>query len=286
MTGFGKADSQAADLSLDVTIKTVNGRFLEIKIHSPKIYSSLEIEIRKKLATIFKRGTVDVYINRKSLSGSEQVTFNKKLAKNWLKGFNQLAADLKLDSVADPRILLSIPDFVKVEDQTLSLKESKTLFKTLGMASEKCRMVRGKEGLGLLKDIRAHLSQLSKRLGQMKKLRARTLKDLEQKYKDRLEKLELDGHLDEQRLAQEVVVQIDKTDINEEIQRLGSHLDALDSLLVQKGSIGKKLDFYGQELLREINTIGSKSTSSELTQHVVEAKSLIEKYREQVQNVE
>lgn len=94
------------------------------------------------------------------------------------------------------------------------------------------------------------------------------------------------GEIDEQRLAQEVVIYIDKSDISEEIQRLGAHIEAIKKLLNQPGSIGKKLDFYAQELLREVNTIGSKSSNAGLTQVVVDAKAIVEKYREQVQNVE
>ena len=95
-----------------------------------------------------------------------------------------------------------------------------------------------------------------------------------------------DDEIDEQRLAQEVIIYVDKSDISEEIQRLGAHINAIKSLMNQKGSIGKKLDFYAQELLREVNTIGSKSSTAELTHVVVEAKGIVEKYREQVQNVE
>lgn len=287
MTGFGKADLQTADFALDVTVRTVNGRFLEVKIHGPKIYNALEIELRKRIGKTLKRGTVEVYINRKSFHGSEQVSFNEKLAKKWLSGFNKAASQLKLDEVSDPRVLLNIPDFIKVEETcVISSKEKSALFKTIDKAVKLCSDLRGQEGKSLQKDLQSHLMGLTKQLASVKKLRGKTLKDLDKKYKARLEKLGLSGEVDEQRLAQEIVIQIDKSDISEEIQRLEAHIVAVQSLVKQSGSIGKKLDFYAQELLREINTIGSKSTSSQLTQVIVEAKGLVEKYREQVQNVE
>lgn len=287
MTGFGKADVQTSSFALDVTVRSVNGRFLEVKIHAPKIYSPLEIEIRKRVAKTMKRGTVEIYINRKAFSGAESVSFNPKLAKKWLSGFNEVAEKLKLEPVSDSRVLLNIPEFVKVEEvSTLSTKEKAVLFKTLDQSVKLCSTVKSHEGEGLKKDLASHLKALEKQLTQVKKLRDRTLKDLSKKYRTRLDKLGVTGEVDEQRLAQEIVIQVDKSDISEEIQRLQAHLKAVGELITQKGSIGKKLDFYAQELLREINTIGSKSTSSELTQVIVESKGLVEKYREQVQNVE
>lgn len=287
MTGFGKAEEISKALALDVTVRSVNGRFLEVKIFGPKIYNSLEIEVRKRVAQKLKRGTVEVYLNRKSLAGTEKVNFNEKLAEQWLKGFNQIAKKMKMDKVTDPSLLLNIPDFVKVEEsRKVAAKERVQLFKVIDKAVEGCLKVRASEGKGLQKDLQGHIKALEKNVEKVTKLRDQTVKDLGKKYQQRLEKLSLPGDLDEQRLAQEIVIQVDKSDISEEIQRLTAHFKAVKALIEQKGPIGKKMDFYAQELLREVNTIGSKSTSSELTQVVVDCKGLVEKYREQVQNVE
>ncbi|MEM7647441.1 MAG: DUF1732 domain-containing protein, partial [Pseudomonadota bacterium] len=165
-------------------------------------------------------------------------------------------------------------------------KERKALFKLLDESLKACLKVRETEGQGLLKDIQKQIKSLSQQTQKIQKLRGQALKSLTKKYHQRIEKLAADFKTDEQRLAQEIVIQIDKSDINEEIQRLNAHLKAIQALVVTSGPIGKKMDFYAQELLREVNTIGSKSTSSELTQVVVDAKGFVEKYREQVQNVE
>lgn len=287
MTGFGKATSQSPDFLLDVTVRAVNGRFLEIKFHGPKLYNILESEMRKRVAKYMKRGTVDIYLNRKVFNGSEKVLFNTKLAKKWLSGFNAMATELKLSKAESSEVLLSVPELIKVEEaNVVSGKEKTALMKSLEEALSSCAKVRATEGASLKKDIQGHLKFLSDQVQKVKKLREKTRKDLQEKYKKKLESYEVPGDFDEQRIAQEIVIQVDKSDISEEIQRLEAHIKAITSLVGATGTIGKKLDFYAQELLREVNTVGSKSTSSDLTGVVVEAKGLIEKYREQVQNVE
>ncbi len=287
MTGFGKASSHSNDYHLDVTVRAVNGRFFEVKFHGPTIYKGLETEIRKKVSQQMQRGTIDIYFNRKVLKGSETVLFNKKLAKKWLNGFSAMAKDLGLKPPQDAQVLLSIPDLVSVDEAgNIGSSEKNILNATLDKALIACDKVRSVEGKGLKKDIQGHLKNLGQQVSKIKKLREQTKKDLQKRYQKKLEGYELPGEIDEQRVAQEIVIQVDKSDISEEIQRLEAHIKAIGKLVQTTGAIGKKMDFYAQELLREVNTIGSKSTSSELTQEVVEAKGLIEKYREQVQNVE
>ncbi len=288
MTGFGKSGSQPKDFLLDVSVKAVNGRYLEVKIHGPKIYGSLESEIRKLMSSYFKRGTIDVYISRKVFNGSEKLIFNTKLARKWLDGFSVMARELGLEPPQKAEVLFQGPDLIKVEEsQTVSSKEKAELFATLQAAADACAKMRSKEGVTLKKDIEKYLSALKKICVQVKKLRKKTSEDLQKKYYQKLEKMNFPGEIDANRLAQEVVILIDKSDISEEVQRLEAHLQALKVLVNEKSeSIGKKMDFYAQELLREVNTVGSKSSTSELTQLVVEAKGTIEKYREQVQNVE
>lgn len=287
MTGFGKASFPSQDFNLDINVRAVNGRFLEVKFHGPKLYNPLEAEMRKYVLKYMKRGTVDIYLNRKVFNGSEKVLFNKKLAKKWLDGFNSMARELKLETAHSADILLAVPELIKVEEASVvSAQEKKSLFSTLDKALAACSKLRASEGKALLKDIEGHLKKLAQQNQKIKQLREKTKKDLQKKYQKKLEGYELATAIDEQRLAQEIVILVDKSDISEEIQRLEAHLKAITQLVKSKESIGKKLDFYAQELLREVNTMGSKSTSSQLTQEVVEAKGLIEKYREQVQNVE
>lgn len=287
MTGFGKASFESSDFLIDVSVKAVNGRYLEIKIHGPKIYYALESEIRKKISPLVKRGTFDVYISRRSLSGGDPIIFNKKLALKWLKGFSEMSESLGLEKPSQAEILLQVPELIRVEESVkVSPKEKMELLKTIQEAVTRCAKVRESEGKNLKKDIGGYIDSLAKKVKSMEQMRARISKDLAKKYQQRLEKLGVPGEVEPQRLAQEVVIQIDKSDIDEELQRLDSHLKAIKKLMGSNESIGKKLDFYAQELLREVNTVGSKCTRADLTGLVVDSKGLIERYREQVQNVE
>lgn len=287
MTGFGKASAQNMDFSFEVSVRAVNGRFLDIKIYAPKVYAPIENEIRQVVAKHMMRGTVEVFINRKSFNGSESIHINTALAKKWLTNFNKMAKELGMGSLTDPSLLLNGPEFIQVEETSrISSQEKKMLMQTITEAVQGCGKVRESEGKALLKDIQGQLKTLGLITGQIKKLRKTIVSQMQERLQGRLQALKDNLSLDEQRLAQEVVIMLDKSDINEEVQRLDAHFAALKTLVASSGSIGKKLDFYAQELLREVNTIGSKSSNADLTQLVVEAKGSIEKYREQVQNVE
>lgn len=287
MTGFGKATAQSKEFHLDVTVRAVNGRFLDVKFHGPKIYNVFESEIRRRISQSLLRGTVDVYLNRKVFNGTEQVLFNEKLAKKWLDGFNGLAKNLGLDEADGAEILLAVPDLTKIEEaHSVSKKEKTTLFNVIDEAVSACVSVRSKEGKTLDADIKKHLKGLSQNLKAIKKKQPEVQKELSKKYQARLQNFMKEESFDEQRLMQELAIQVDKSDINEELQRLEAHLAAIQKLTQSEGTIGKKMDFYAQELLREVNTIGSKSVQANITHMVVESKALIEKYREQVQNVE
>ena len=287
MTGFGRAQVKDSDIILDITVKTVNGRFLEAKVHAPRMYSSLETEVRKKVSKIILRGTAEIYINRRSFGQKDIVHFNEKLAEKWLKGYRKVSSKLKLKSTEDSQILLHIPDFFKVDESgEISAQEKKLFFKGLDQALQSCLKERCREGVALKKDISSHLQSLKKEVLNLKKMRKANLDLLKDRYHQRLKKLGYPGEVDEQRLTQEVVMQVDKCDVSEEIQRLEAHIDAIKKLVAKSGTIGKKLDFFAQELLREVNTVGSKSASAQMTQAVVDAKGMVEKFREQVQNVE
>lgn len=287
MTGFGKAHLEGREVAIDVTLRSVNGRFLEVRLHGPRFYVPLEIEIKKKVSQKLSRGSVDLSIIRRPLVSREQVTFNQNLAKKWLDGFNLSAKKLGLETLKDPHLLLQIPDFVRVEEpDTISASEKKLLLQTIEQALAKLEQTRLSEGAALKKGIQRDLKNLKSEVTAIKKMSAKIRPDLETRYLERIHKIKNLPDVDPQRLLVEIAIQVDKCDIGEEIVRLDAHIDAITSLIAEKSLQGKRLDFYAQELLREVNTIGSKSTSAALTQRVIQAKSCIEKYREQVQNLE
>jgi uncharacterized protein (TIGR00255 family) len=149
-----------------------------------------------------------------------------------------------------------------------------------------CDSERRREGLALKKILRSYLDQLQSIVVNIGRSRVEAGQRIQERYRLRLEKLCLSNEVDAHRIAQEIAIQLDKADINEEIDRLGEHVRVWKAMLNASGHQGKKMDFYTQELLREINTIGSKAQWTVITHQVVEGKTIIEKLREQVQNVE
>lgn len=293
MTGYGLCRAQTNEVSLEISIRAVNGRFLETRFHLPKPYFIFESDLKKKLSEYALRGTVDIYISRKlkASSSSGKILINTKLAQEYLKSFRKLAKDLKMSESVRFDLITRQTDVIQVEEvDQLNPNEVGLLKKAFEAALKKFEHEKIREGLALKKDLHKNLKDLQKHVHKVSKLRDEANKILQDKYeskvKSRLPK-ELAGQtLDPLRISQEIVIQLEKADINEELIRLTEHLKNFEKLIEMEKVEGKKLDFYTQELLREVNTIGSKSQVAGITESVVEAKTLIERIREQVQNIE
>ncbi len=297
MTGYGRAKAEAAsdkkksgkmnDLDLEITIRTVNGRFLESRFHLPREYASIESELKTRLNAVVARGTVDIYVNRRAKTGDPELSVRTGLAKKWVQAQTKLAKDLKIKAEITLEMLQQIPDLISIQESfEISESEKKLVFKLMQEALDRLVLEREREGLSLRKELSRLLEELERLALDAELLKAEANTELERRFHERLDRLGLKGKVDEQRLAQEMVMQLDRSDISEELQRLREHLKAYRLLLKSTNAQGKKLDFYAQELLREVNTMGSKSHLAKLTAIVVEAKTLVEKIREQVQNVE
>ena len=310
MTGFGRSSNRALNRSdapakaaktakavakggkkalaeIDISIKSVNGRYLDTRLHLPREYAALESEIKTMLGSIFSRGTIDVYLNRAHGTQVPDVEVNTELARKWLDGYRELGRALKIQSEPSLELLTRIPEVLRVEAHSeLTDTEKKLALGLLREAAMACDSERAREGKSLKSELGKLCARLTTIAGQMESLKTDATSELERRYRDRLQKLGFEGKVDDQRLAQEIVMQLDRADISEELTRLREHLSAYNELLDVKEPQGKKLDFYAQELLREVNTIGSKSHIARLTALVVEAKTLVEKIRELVQNVE
>lgn len=288
MTGYGLGRVKTASSSIDVSLRTVNGRFLETRYHLPREFVGVESDLKKILEKYFNRGTVDIFVNRKTkTTGANAVSVNKELARKYFEAYKVIAKELKIRSQYHVETIARLPDVIVTETtQEVSNTEKKALLQAFEKACKACQLERKREGKSLRKDLESTLDMLESQVNELHGVREEANQSLlhrfEQKLKSRMSGVEIDST----RVAQEVVIQLEKADINEELTRLKEHIKNYRQILSSAESIGKKLDFYTQELLREVNTIGSKSSLSKLTQTVVEAKTLIERLREQVQNVE
>ena len=289
MTGFGQGKAHTQLCQVEVSVRAVNGRFFEPRFHLPREYLIFESELKKILQEYFERGTIDIFVSRKlkSAEGGVEVVVNQHLARQYFSAYKKLAQDLKIRGQYHIESLARLPDVIKVEESSnLEGSEKKILIQAMKKACLSADQERKREGKSLRLDLEKSLEGLESEVVSIQGLREEANQNLlsrfEQKIKSRLSGYELDSA----RISQEVVIQIEKSDINEELSRLKEHIKNYRQLLSVTYPVGKKLDFYTQELLREVNTIGSKSAISKLTQTVVQAKTLIERIREQVQNIE
>lgn len=290
MTGYGVGAAHSAKSSFEISIRSVNGRFLETRFHLPKEIFALESEFQKLIEKHFHRGTVDVFVSIKANPAHKNIDFaiNYKLAESLVSELKKLSQKLKINDEVKLESLLKVPEIVFKKDSHsgLSSSDRKALLTAFEKACKACNTERAREGKSIFSDLMKLLHQLKSLVDDIQSVREEANVLLMERFKERI-KSKLEGmEIDSSRLSQEVVIQLEKSDINEELARLREHTANYLKMVQSSGAQGKKLDFYTQELLREVNTIGSKSSLAKLTQKVVEAKTLVEQLREQVQNIE
>jgi uncharacterized protein (TIGR00255 family) len=288
MTGYGAVERRTSKTEVSVIVKSVNGRFLEPRFHLPKEYFPIEAQLKRELSSLFARGTVDVFVHRRG-SAELKVQFNRQNARRWVDAHRELARAIGVPFDADQLLerLSSLPQVFELREQGEPAPEEKrAVVQAFRESMKRCFGERVREGRSLQKHLLKILHDLQKTVGRIGKLREVVQIDLESKLRERLQRFKNDAALEPSRFAQELVYYLDKSDISEELVRLEEHLQMCARYVRGREAQGKKLDFYGQELLREINTIGSKANHAQLTEMVVEAKGLIEAFKEQVQNIE
>lgn len=292
MTGYGKSSYQDEKFIFDIEIKTVNSRFLDINNRMPNQLNFLEEKINKIIKQYITRGRVDIFIR----------TSNKKFGKSKifvdLDAVEEMSESLRLiaqkANIIGERAIPSISDIISNEDvlrYEVEEIDGDYLFEiiknTLEEVLEKVVKMRKDEGENLYKDLRSNIDKLSSFKKEIDKYSDNIKTEIREKLYNNINEILDSNVISEDRLANEIVLYADRLDINEELTRLDSHFKLfLDTLDMDKTSVGKKLDFICQELLRETNTIASKSSKIEILNLTIEMKTIIEKLKEQVQNVE
>ncbi len=289
MTGYASSLIRLKTAEISVAVRSVNGRFLEVRFHLPKELLALERDFKALVSQSFQRGSIDIYVTMKSRAVLEDsVQFNESLALAYVKHIRAFSKKIKVPLAIHPESILRLPDVLTPNSELpLSKSELAKLKTDFGKTVKACLVEREREGESLKKDLAGFVVQLQKIHAALsareEDFRAELKVRLEARLKSRMQNLEIEPS----RLSQEIVYVLDKSDIHEELTRLQEHLQHFAKLLQNgNGPLGKKLDFYVQELLRETNTIGSKSQNAELTALVVDGKTVIERMREQVQNLE
>ena len=248
MTGFGRTMSRKPNqVELEVSIRAVNGRYLEIRLHLPREYAGMESDLKAVIGKRFSRGTLDVYVNRGKSDTIAAIAVNTELAKKWLEGYQKLGKALKLKAEPSLELLTRVPDVMKIEDRSeANDAEKKLLKKLVADAAEACDQERIREGKALTADLQGLCLNLEKLSESMFTMRAEANAELDKRLRDRLQKLGFKGLVDDHRIAQEVMMQLDRADISEELTRLREHVKAYRQLLKSDQPEGKKLDFYAK----------------------------------------
>lgn len=287
MTGFGRGEACDPKTKYLVEIKSVNHRFLEVKIRLPREVQHLEPELRAQIGKELTRGSVDVFINREYKPGAEDLALklNLPLAKKYYLALEKISKSLNLKSDISAETVARFPEVLNVSVSTVDdSREFKLLEKALKRALENLVKMRKNEGSRLEKIMLVEINSLDKSKESLTPIREKIIDQYRERLTERIKKWELDGGLDPNRIAQEVAIYADRSDITEEIDRLGSHVEQFRQAIKSGGAVGRKCDFLIQELLREANTIGSKLPDGSTTK-LIDMKSSIEKLREQVQNI-
>lgn len=290
MTGFGRATQIVDGLQCIIEIKSVNSRFLDLNIRSPKQVNSVEHSIRKCIQKNIHRGKVDVFVTLQDVADREKQFIINSSLKHQIQdllvseGFYREPQEVPLSAVmAISNDWVQIQDSEVTEDVLQSLVTDTTTNALNALVS-----MRQSEGIHIQQDLLHRLSQMTNIIEDINSHKADAViaykENLRTKMMDYVEGLDITAN--EYRLLQEVAIMADKTDITEEIVRFRSHVVQLTNTLKMDEPIGRKLDFIIQEMNREVNTIGSKAMDITLTDHVVQLKCELEKIREQVQNIE
>jgi uncharacterized protein (TIGR00255 family) len=288
MTGFGSGSATVGSEAVTVELKSVNHKFLEVKVRAPRELAPLEPTVQRLIKERLARGAVDVSVRRalKTATGSVP-TVDLPLAREYRRAFGEVARALGLPDDLTLRDLALQPGIIRLEEPPMAVADAgPALEQALAAALEGLQGMRRREGAALERDLLARLALVDGLVAELSGLAPAAVAEYQARLQDRLRELLQGGPVDPQRLAQEVALHAERTDVAEELTRLASHLVQLRGLLAQEEPSGRKMDFLVQELHREVNTTGSKSQHAGISGRVLALKAELERIREQVQNVE
>ncbi len=284
MTGYASIEKSTEQFSYSIEIKSLNSKYLEIQANLPRILKSNENDFISILKKNFRRGKLDLSIELFDWVESRTVSINTELMNKYYHELQKARKRLGIDNLISFDILLALDGVLHKQRTSISEKSRRDIYGSLETIIKKMLEMRRKEGNAIKIDVQKSLSEISSCARRIKTLSKGISKNLYQKLKANIDSL-AQVNVDNVRLYTEIAILADKMDINEEIIRLNDHLKKFKTTLNDKGQIGKKLDFLAQEMFREINTVASKSASSEISHLVVEVKNNIDKIREHCRNI-
>lgn len=288
MTGFGRAKCEYEGREYNVEIKSVNHKYSDVSIKIPRQISYLEEKVRKEILTKVSRGKIDVFITLQDYSEKgKNIKINKELAKVYISQLRELAEETGITADIDVIDISKFPEVLNISNQDNEEIYWDELRGVLDTALDNFVAMRETEGNRICDDLKVRMERIKEKVSKISSYSAGLVEEYIVKLNARVKELMSTDVIDENRLAQEIVIFSDKSSIQEELTRLDSHISQFLDLLSNGNSpVGKKLDFIIQEMNREVNTIGSKANSTKISEGVIELKTEIEDVREQIQNIE
>ena len=287
MTGFGRASLEQNSREYVVEIRSVNHKYNDISIKAPRNLLVIEDKIRKRVLSNISRGKVDIFITYSNFGvEGRKVVINKELAKLYIKELKELADENDISSNIKVTEISKFPDVLNLEESEEQEEIYDELLKCLDMALEKFMQMRQKEGNRIKEDLQNRIEIIEENVKKISEYSGKIVDEYILKLENRVNEILKTDVVDKNRLAQEIVIYSDKCSVEEELTRLNSHISQFKELAKQDGPVGKKFDFLIQEMNREVNTIGSKSGSIDITNLVIDTKTVLEDIREQIQNIE
>ncbi|MDD2271452.1 MAG: YicC family protein [Desulfuromonadaceae bacterium] len=288
MTGYGKGEATAPNGNFLVEIRAVNHRYGEISVRMPRSFYAFENDVKRLAASVLKRGKIDISVQwDETAAANSAPQLDVAVARGYYDAYTRLVKEFNVPQDAPISYIMSQKGVMKEVSAPVDETELQPqLLAAVKGAVVALDVMRTREGEALAKDLQARRRQIAEWSDQVGERTPQVVVEYRQKLKARLELLLEGADIDESRLAQEVALLADRSDITEELVRLASHFSQFDEALCNSEPVGRKLDFLMQEMNREVNTIGSKSNDAGITNLVIQIKAEMEKMREQVQNVE
>lgn len=289
MTGYGRGESAADGNKITVELSSVNRKSAEVSINLPRELDALESKVRDEILQNVARGRVNTRVTLSAANGfkSRSVRINHELARSLHAELTKLNKELQIDEPVAIESLLRVPGVVESNDEDVDAdKIWPQVQEAIRKALVGLQQMRKREGKHLARDMKSRIKKIQSCVKSIQKLAPAVPNRNREQLRGRLEKAGIDIDLDDERLLKELVIFSDRCDVSEELTRLASHFQQFTDTIATDEPVGRKLDFLCQEMNREINTIGSKAQDAGISREVVTAKTELEKFREQVQNVE
>ena len=288
MTGFGAGRARVGDEEFSVELRSLNHKFCEVKVRLPRELSTLEPIVVKQVKDRLARGAVEIFVKRQTATASGTVpVIDVALAKEYARAFRELAQALGASAEISWSQVATQPGVMKLEEKGIDLESAaQAVHVALEQALKALEQMRQVEGESIHADLDTRMKLIEGWSREVTALAPRAVEEYRQRLAERVAELARGVAVDPQRLAQEVAMFAERTDIAEESTRLASHLEQFRALMASSEPAGRRMDFLVQEMHREVNTTGSKSQHAEISARVVSMKAEVERIREQVQNVE